>query len=469
MSPALAESSASLIDPIPDLANTPDARDVIYTLSTHSSSGEAISVTASVADPRVASARISADSSSLIITPVASGSTQISVTASTARNYTKQTLNFSVSPLSKTLTIDADQPPATALVLSNGSDVDVDMEHNGFPLFNDRREMVEFVRSMPESFAGEPFERKLWRFLVNNTVHWAPLSSAAWLGDPGVMLNSLAWGFCGEVSASYVLIGREAGYQARIWGLSGHVVSEISIGNRWEVYDTDLVNYYYDHDHQLAGVEQLAADPALITDPVDPLHPTWHGYGPYSQLVADIYSSTEDNWIADDTYVPSSTSPPAQLRLPARSSLTYPGIWAAAPIGYAGTEPLALPFYKQANLQLPPGWTGLLPLAWIPWDIQGVGHVLIDGKTYAAGSEPLRSALQHPARMISSIQVLDSSALNVIMMINPLRYAIDVRNTIKVNGVHIWALSASSTQLPVINQVMPSSVLLPGQLKGPIS
>ena len=58
----------------------------------------------------------------------------------------------------------------------------MDIEHNGFPLFNDRREMVEFVRSMPESFAGEPFERKLWRFLVNNTVHWAPLSSAAWLG-----------------------------------------------------------------------------------------------------------------------------------------------------------------------------------------------------------------------------------------------------------------------------------------------
>jgi hypothetical protein len=474
-SPAPASASLMsvepLFDPIPDLTNSPDARDVVYVLQTHNATVDSIVTTVAVSDPAVAVAKVTSNPLSLVVTPVSRGVAQITVTAVAGERVYAQTLNFTVSDVTKTLSLTAATPAEMALVLTNSSDRDVDFafEHNGFPAFQSRQDIVDFVKAMPVSYADEPFERKLWRFLVDNTFHWAPLSASSFLGDPWVEINSLGWGFCGEVSAAYVLLAREAGYTARVWGLTGHVVSEISIGARWEVYDADLVAYYYDRDNQLAGVEELAADPTLITNPVNPLHPTWLGYGPYSQAVADIYSSTADNWVADGAYLSTLPPPPARVWIPAHATLTYPGIWTAPPVGYDGTTPLPVPYYKQARLDLPAGWTGKLALAWMPWDVQGTGHVVVAGTTYTAGSDALRAALQQPAGMIAEIQVVDSSALSVILMVNALRYTLDTENTVRLDGVDVWAISGGAASLPVANQVMPVSVLLPGQLKGPIT
>jgi Pilus formation protein N terminal region len=470
-SSASATSEAPIIDPIPDLSNSPDARDVVYPLQTHAANYGTIVATVVVSNPAVAEAKITSNPLSLVITPFSRGVTQLTVKATAGAHTFEQTLKFTVGEVAKTLTLTAASPAEMALVLTNDSDRQVDFafEHNGFPAFQSRQEIVDFVKAMPESYVGEPFERKLWRFLVDNTFHWAPVSPLAFVGDPWVEINSLGWGYCGEVAAAYVLIAREAGYAARVWGLSGHVVSEISIGSRWEMYDADLVAYYYDRDNQLAGVEELAADPSLITNPINPLHPTWLGYGPYSQVVADIYSSTADNWIDEGVFLPTTTSPPARVWVPAHATLTYPGIWTVPPIGLDGTTSIPVAYYKQARLDLPAGWTGHLALPWMPWDIQGVGHVVIGGTTYTAGSDALRAALQQSTSMVTEIWVADSSALSVIMMVNALRYTLDAENTVKLNGVDVWAISGGTTSLPAANQVMPVSVLLPGQLKGPIS
>jgi hypothetical protein len=470
-SSASATDTAPIIDPIPDLSNSPAARDVVYPLQTHAANYGTIVATVIVTNPAVAVAKITSNPLSLVITPITRGVTQLTVKAAAGARTFEQTLKFTVGEVARTLTLTAASPAEMALVLTNDSDRQVDFafEHNGFPAFQSRKEIVDFVKSMPESYAGEPFERKLWRFLVDNTFHWAPVSPLPFVGDPWVEINSLGWGYCGEVAAAYVLIAREAGYSARVWGLTGHVVSEISIGNRWEMYDADLVAYYYDRDNQLAGVEELAADPSLITNPINPLHPTWQGYGPYSQVVADIYSSTVDNWVDEGVFLPATTSPPARVWMPAHATLTYPGIWTAPPLGYSDTTRIPVAYYKQARLDLPAGWTGRLALPWMPWDVQGTGHVVVGGTTYTAGSEALRTALQQSTSMITEIWVVDSSALSVILMVNALRYTLDAENTVRLNGVDVWAISGGTTSLPAANQVMPVSVLLPGQLKGPIS
>jgi len=235
------------------------------------------------------------------------------------------------------------------------------------------------------------------------------------------------------------------------------------------MYDPDLVVYYYNQQNLLAGVEELAANTTLILNPLNSIHPTWTGYGPYSQTVADIYSSTSNNWVADASFLPTADSPDGRVWIPAHAALTYPGIWTTAPIGIAGSTPQPVPYYKQARLDIPAGWHGTLPFAWMPWDVQGTGRVSIGGTEYDAGSQAVRTALQKSTTTVGSIEVISSSGLSIIMMVNALRYTLDIDNTIDVKGVDVWALSGSIVELPVANQVMPVSVLLPGQLKTPVN
>lgn len=471
VAPDLAAGADSLLDAVPDLVNSGESGDVTYALVTHAPAGSPLQLSVRVDDAAVASAHIDNVTESLVITPLSAGTTQVSVTASTATATTTQTLRFTATPVTRTLELATDAPEKMAMVLANDSDrgVDFSLVHDGFPVFVNRAQFVSHIQSMPASYEGEPFERKLWRFLVNNTYHWPPLSSQPWLGDPWALVNSLGWGFCGEVAGTYAVLAQEAGFQARVWSLNGHVVPEILSVGRWVVYDPDLVVYYYNYDHELAGVEELASTPALITEPVDPLHPTWINYGPYSQNVAGIYASTADNRVDDGLYVPGTPSPSGQVLLPARAVLTYPGIWTSAPIGYDGVVPYTVPFFKQAKLDLPAGWTGALPLAWMPWEIQGTGHVSLNGQIFAVGSASLSAALQTSRAPVDQIDVLDSDGISIIMMINPLRFGLESGNSISVTGVSVGAISGSLIRLPDENQVMPSSVLLPGQLKGPIN
>ena len=90
------------------------------------------------------------------------------------------------------------------------------------------------------------------------------------------------------------------------------------------------------------------------------------------------------------------------------------------------------------------------------------------GTVYAAGSEELRAALQQSQTAIGEINVINSSGLSIIMMVNALRYTLDTQNTIAATGLDVWALVGGTKVLPVANQVMPVSVLLPGQLKTPV-
>src|SRR5690606_26197140 len=93
---------------------------------------------------------------------------------------------------------------------------------------------------------------------------------------------------------AYVRIARAAGREARVWGLGGHVIPEVRVNGKWVVYDPDLGVYYRKPDGSIAGVDDLAAGPTLITSPVDPLYPIVDPE-PYGQYIGMVYGSSEDN------------------------------------------------------------------------------------------------------------------------------------------------------------------------------
>jgi len=152
---------------------------------------------ASTSDARVAKAAIVEGPLSLVVTPTGRGTAVISVQVQSGTHTATRALTFTVDDVSKAISLGAATPEQSAIVVTNESDRDVDMAfaHNGFPTFQSRQEIVDFVRAMPGNYVGEPFERKLWRFLVSNVYHWAPLGSGSVWGDPWVEVNGLGWGF----------------------------------------------------------------------------------------------------------------------------------------------------------------------------------------------------------------------------------------------------------------------------------
>jgi hypothetical protein len=136
------------------------------------------------------------------------------------------------------------------------------LTYNGNKAFTSTADAADHIRSMPEQFASEPFERKLWRYVRDNTYHEVPINRSLSWHSYWPTLNSLSFGLCSHAAAVFTEVARAAGYEARIWGLSGHVVPEIRVDGRWQMYDPDLAIYYLTRDGRVAGVEELANDPS---------------------------------------------------------------------------------------------------------------------------------------------------------------------------------------------------------------
>ena len=433
--PAATLDTRQCLDPIPSLTNSPDTLITVYALAVHPTGQGGLTGSATVANSSIARATISGDPLTVSVTPLALGTTTVTVVVYEGNNSAMRSFQFSVQEFAKPFTVAAVSPANDAIELANSSDrtVDISLSHNDFPLFRTRAEIVAFVKAMPELMAGEPFERKLWRFLVNNVTHWLPTSASLWLDDPLILVNSIGWGLCSHVSGAYVSIAREAGLQSRVWALSEHVVPEVFVNGRWHMYDPDLAVCYLGRDGEVAGVEDLVADPALISAPVNPIYPSRVNTQMYSRTVADIYGTAAGNWIADATVVSTSASPSGLVELPARSTLTYPGVWTEQPTGYDGTVAYPVTYFKQARLELPGGWTGTVNLPWVPWKNRGQGSVSIGGVAYDAGSQGAGDALRSATSPVADIGVSSYTEMSIIFFVNAVQYAMQLQNKINVS------------------------------------
>ena len=267
-----------------------------------------------------------------------------------------------------TYTLKTDTPQTDFIRIINNSASTASFKINlNNMLFASDGDVLSEIQAMLPEYANEPIERKVWRFIRDNRYHWYPLSYFGWItASPALFFNSIGFGFCDDSAALFCQLMTFLGYQTRIWGLGGHVVPEVLINGKWEMYDPDLKVYYRNYQGQVAGVEELAANPDLITNPISPLSGT--ASNAYSQSVANIYSSTDDNGVYLWNYGDTIPNYLLNIQIPSGGIFEFPAVF-AAPIRTLYNK--VAPFYTNARLIVPRRWAGTLNT---PLVIHSIGY-----------------------------------------------------------------------------------------------
>ncbi|HNS26698.1 MAG TPA: Ig-like domain-containing protein [Steroidobacteraceae bacterium] len=430
--------------------NSPEAQDVVLHSLVTDPDGDAVELTVELADSRVADAWIDEDTGALVLRALAVGETGGIVTASDGQSASSMEFRYDAREVVKRREYSIPDPTTSAMEIRNesASKVAFHLTYSGVPVFESVQDMLHFVRALPDEFPGESLPRKIWRFVRDFSYHNAPFSSRNWLYSPWVTINSLGWGFCAHVSAVFVEIARAAGYDARVWGLDGHVVAEVRVDGMWQMYDADLAVYYRGRSGRVAGVEELANDPDLIVNPIAPIFEGSSYDFPYSPTVAEIYASVDDNFVGDSIFLAQDPMPGSRFELPPGSRLVFPGRWTEPPTAYDGSEPRLITQYGQVALEIPPGWTGSLSLPLMLWEIQGSGTVAIDGTEFTVGSERLRDRIQNTDAPITSVLILANDGLRLVHFVNAMQFAMRSSEVVDVKGLDVWALETSVIGVP---------------------
>ena len=450
--------NAPQINPIPDSRNSAYDYAVSVPFSLRGDGGEPFTIAATVEDATVADVVVDVPSLTLILTPRARGVTSVRVEVRGSRYVDATSFTFTVQDVSRTEQVVSPVAGTEAVVLTNQgvTATDFDLTHNGHLAFSSMEKLLASVRALPDAINAEPLPRKIWRFVRDNTYHFPTVSFEQWLLASGPTLNSFGFGLCSNVASVVVQIAQAAGYQARARSLNGHVVPEILVAGAWQMYDPDLSVYYYKADGTVAGVDELIADPSLISAPINPIFGPGMNDVVYSQTIADIYASTDYFFVLD--YLPAYALLNSRMTLPAGGRLIYPGVWSAQPVAYDDyfITPYPVDQFRQARLELPAGYLGSMPVPWVLADVQGTGRVRIAGVQFDAGSTPLRDFLVGSSTAVTSLDVIDNpSGLALIMLINPLWYDVREDNSVVLTGKDVWAVSAASYALDPANRPPP--------------
>jgi len=241
-----------------------------------------------------------------------------------------------------------------------------------------RQELIREILAMAPEYPDETTPRKVWRFIRDNRYHFFPITNAGWLSSPSLFFNSAGFGLCGDSANVFYHLMTALGYTARVWRLGGHVVAEVLVNDRWEMWDPDLEVNYRNQSGMVAGVQELAANPGLITNPIDPIQRAFD-LSAYSTNVAGIYSSTNDNSLQAGFYLDTLADAPPSFEIPPDGVFEFPDVY-DAPLAAVRSNPGSLddgtgnasyvPSYTNARLIVPAGFSGTISM---PLIIQSIG------------------------------------------------------------------------------------------------
>ncbi|NJO02796.1 MAG: hypothetical protein HC880_14940 [Bacteroidia bacterium] len=336
-------------------------------------------------------------------------------------------------------------------------DVRFTWELNNKKLFQSDEEILEYIKAMPDEYPGEDLVRKVWRFGRDYRYHTVMLYISGWyLASPSVFFNSIGFGFCTDIAHLNYLLWVKLGFEARVWLMDLHVVSEVfnPRTQKWEMYDSDNEVYYLNRQGQVASVMELEADPSLVNDPVQRfVFPTDnpHGLPPdrayyahtyaYSDYLASIYANMPKrinsvagienfNLQPEDGFSLECHLPPG-ASIEMLTKIKTPLL--SHPYQYDSPN-FSIEHYANLAISYLEGWTGHLPVSpLVIHDIEGQGKIHIKGRytegTFEIGSDELHQQFRQFSILPGdSIVVEAEEKVRVIYLINPIVFFLDTHN-----------------------------------------
>ncbi len=183
----------------------------------------------------------------------------------------------------------------------------------------------------------------IWRFFLTDGRFVAPgffYHIAGWayeeptgeVLDPLKLLNSYGFGLCYHIAPLLEAVYEAAGFSdARVWFLTGHTVAEVFYDGAYHHFDSDMLGYTTLNgtpplSGPVASVSQLAADPSIFLNKLRPngdsnpdLVPSpWYPADVRARAIpglAELFSTTSDNYLFPETRYPQAHSMAYQLRL----------------------------------------------------------------------------------------------------------------------------------------------------------
>jgi len=450
----LAHADPSLA-PIAAQDNSPDTYPTVVPLTLSGQTGDVV-WTITTSDPRVADAAVDPTAPAVLLSPQALGSATVTVTATDAVSSASTSFSYSVRSQSSVRTLVASAPQSQAILLQNTSQTTVSLwlDVNGRLYPGSIARIADNIRAMPDESPGETFEHKAWRSLSMNTWRGFTLTDAEWIHDPTVLVNSLGFEYCDDVAAALAVLVRSAGGTARVWTLNGHVVPEVLIGGRWRLYDADQGVIYHDTDGSEVGLAELVANPSLVTSPpvIEQINKLG-GANPYSEEVAEIFSSSGDNELLDTNEGDIGFSY-MQLTVPPGGQMLLGGKWSTGIVdGVTGSD---IHVRAEAQLTIPAGWTGELPSALVLIDASGSGQLDIEGAKYEIGSADLEARLRNfeISQRWKSVTRADGPIV-LTFLYSAVAARLLATNELTLTGFNTGAITTQLVSLPSDNQLEP--------------
>jgi hypothetical protein len=352
--------------------------------------------------------------------------------------------------IEKEYIVRTDAPSAYAIRIRNpGKETFLSgLSLNGKGFFASDAEVLEEVLSSSRTQTGA-FEIMLFDYMKNNKYHFIPASSKEWAHSPALFFNSIGFGFCDDTAVIYCRLASAAGFDARVWELTGHIVPEIKINGRWKMLDPDLGIYYFNPHGEIAGVEELSLHPEYITKPVHPVMVPPRSV--YSSMIADYYASSRDNRVTVRNYKPSSTKV-FKLTVPPHGQIEFPGVFHQPFITMNGE---LAPSYANLKVTVPVGWTGIVNNPLVLHALRGTGTVRINEKYFVLGSAELQSYLddREGHDYIYDFEIIEShSDISVIYLINGMRFKLKGVNVVKIEAP-VDNLAVDACELPPENRI----------------
>lgn len=315
--------------------------------------------------------------------------------------------------------------------------VSFQLKLNGGLFFDSREELIEHIGQMREAYEGEPLHRKIFRYIFLNRYHYHPLTEKPWGHCPPLFFNSIGFGYCDDCTSLFYQLCKSIGIEGRTWlvGGGGHVVPEVKVDGRWELYDPDGGCYFYNSKGQVANLRDIAQDPDIMD--------SCTGYPGYTlawkrkdyknsygrTLPAPDKNSINKYWTQDmpDGKVEFTLPPGGELMLPGKFSHDLPTT-------YQGNAPE----YADLRLSYPAGWTGKLTTFLVLHAIEGKGQVKINDSAFNIGSDGLQDYINDRSRFIDGLEIVRSeNRVDVVYLLNPRLACLKTENELKVKGTGI--------------------------------